>query len=245
MNVAEAGLELRERAVLEMRTLLGRVTPLRNAYRRWINWHRDEDLRLFHDVLSAGPLAGKWRVFGGVILGVERAGMLIEWDRDIDVVVLREDFPALVRSISDLKECGFRLKENFVGSDGTIIGVHLRRHSFQFDFFVADLGAHEDASTRSDLNLFDLQFRELVIIDRTVFEQTGRIPYSEVDHVGVVGRTWPCSSDRPAELALMYGPTWRVPDRSWKGSAAPYAVKVAPYKGLLGTWTPLEGFLNA
>ncbi len=233
------GSRLRQRALLAARTYLGRVTPLRDAYRRVIRRRKDEDLRLFHDVLASGPLAGKWRVFGGAILGLERSGKLIDWDPDIDVLVLRDDFPALVRAVSDLHRSGFRLVENFVGSDGKVIGIHLRRHGFQFDFFLADLiapgvKAGEPAA----------QFRELVLLEGSVFEQTGTLPYTDVGYVVTAGRHWPCSADRIAELEAIYGPNWRTPDRSWTGAQAPYVVARQPYDGSPGTWTPLEDFLK-
>lgn len=230
--------QLRQRALLGARTVLGRVTPLRNAYRSYARHRRDEDLRLFHDVLSSGPLAGKWRVFGGVVLGLERSGRLIDWDRDIDVVVLRDDLPALFQAVADLGESGFRFVENFLGNDRALIGIHLRRRGFQFDFFIADLVAPGEAGGTATL-----EFRELVLVDGSVLEQTGRIPYQDSGYLPAAGRRWPCSADRRAELELMYGPNWRTPNRSWNGSAAPYVTAVRPYTGVRGVWTPLEQLL--
>ena len=219
--------------MLVVRTSLGKVGPLRRVYRRWAAARRGRDLRRFHDVLDSGPLAGRWQLWAGVVLGLERSGDILKWDRDIDVLVSREHFDAFVSTIETLRCSGFLPFENFVGNDGRLIGVHLLRHGFIYDFFIAERVIGTSGTEM-------VEFKELVTKDGSVWEQTGRIPRQQLRPVPAWGRGWPCSSDIPLELEYLYGPSWREPDPDWNASKSPYVVASEPYRRCTGTWTALE-----
>jgi len=65
--------------------------------------------RRLHSVLSKIELV--YWTSGGTTLGIVRHGGLIPWDDDVDICILIEDVPKLLKSVSEFEDCGLTLQE--------------------------------------------------------------------------------------------------------------------------------------
>lgn len=240
--------ESRKRALkadvtLALRSAMGRVQPLKATYRRWYGRRRSDDLRAFHQVLSSSELDGRWWIWGGALLGLERGGDILPWDTDFDVAIRRQDLPALMRTVDILDRRGFKPEANFFDGED-LIAVHLVRHGFNYDFSVLDdvvpdeggAGAARPGGTHPE----ELLYRALTTRAGEVVLLKGRVPTQELSTIHAWGCAWPCAADRDVDLGALYGASWRVPDPGWSALDSPSILRVTPYLGAVGGWTPLD-----
>lgn len=214
--------------ILALRAALGRVAPLRDTYRSWRRSRRVRDIRLFHRVVSSGDLEGRWWIWGGSLLGLERSGDILPWDTDLDVAVRRKDLPALMRTVERLRRAGFEATSNFFDGD-RLIALHLAKHGFDFDFSVLDEVGPDELEYRG----FTTKDGELILLE-------GRVPAQDLSRIDAWGCSWPCAADRDRDLAALYGSDWRTPNPGWSALDSPSLARAAPYPGTLAGWTPLD-----
>lgn len=195
--------------LLRRTPLAGRIFHrLVNGFFAWLFAH---DLRRLHDVLADTDLAGRYWVWGGLLLGWAREGRLLRHDlRDADFGVLTEDVPRLEAAVRALDKAGFGLVTRRLANDGRFIFFrfcrHARWHRSQFEFFVLDVVGdqlryllhHEQGGPEAD---------------RPV-EAEYRLPAQELVPFEFLGRTWLRHADADLELTTIYG-DWSTPQKDW------------------------------
>jgi hypothetical protein len=97
-------------------------------------------LRLINDVLAKTPMAGRYWVFGGLLLGYVREGNVLLHDSvDADFAFLAEDLPVLERCIPALADAGFRPLFRYPGLDGDAFEWSFQRGDAKLEFFRQDV----------------------------------------------------------------------------------------------------------
>jgi hypothetical protein len=179
---------------------LGRVVP---GVHRLLRRLFVADLRGLNDILAGSPLAERYWIWAGLVLGWAREGQVLSHDdMDADFAVLEEDWALLEQAVEALERGGYRGVRRFVNHRGQVTEVVFMRHGARFEFFklwpVGDMvhytvyGRHEDANVEIEEEL----------------------PRQDTEEFSFLGRIWRKVRDHESELAFLYC-DWQTPDRNW------------------------------
>ncbi|MGH9105619.1 MAG: hypothetical protein ACRDZX_07235, partial [Acidimicrobiales bacterium] len=95
-------------------------------------------LRGLHDVLEQTPLAGRYWLDGGLLLGWAREGDALANDTDdVDFGFLAADYPKLASAVPALERAGFSLLQVLRDNNGEVVVLNFKKHGVQFDFVKA------------------------------------------------------------------------------------------------------------
>lgn len=173
-------------------------------------------LQLMHDVLAHSPIAGRYWVNGGMLLGWAREGALLGHDcHDVDFFYRREDTERLEASFPLLEEAGFRLALRFPSVHGDATEYSFRRDGAKFEFFRAELIGDQ-------LSYWHYGFADTPVANEA------RIPAQPLEQFYFLGRSWLKPRDHEAELTTMYG-DWRTPDPGYDYMRSPAIVASYPW----------------
>jgi hypothetical protein len=171
------------------------------------------DLRRFHDVLATTDLAGRYWVWGGLLLGWAREGNLLRADtRDADFAIRSEDLARLDAAVSALTRAGFRRLFRFTNNAGQLTEVTFLRHGSQFEFFLL---FPENGMLRYFMYGSD---------HRGPVEIEAEEPDQPLQPFELAGRSWLKPIDHEAHLACTYG-DWRTPVHRWSYLEQPNIVE--------------------
>ncbi len=170
--------------------------------RRWW-WERE--LAALNDTLAATPLAGRYWVWSGLLLGWARHGRPIKHDPDADFAVRREHLPELEAAFCELLRAGYLPYRRCYDNSGRLTEVCvLTPESRPAEFFVMD-----------PLEGGELAFFVYGETDQGWVQCEGRLPDQQLVPFKFVNRAWMKPEDHERELALVYGDNWRTPDPGW------------------------------
>jgi hypothetical protein len=182
-------------------------------YRRRDQAHRELSRRAFiaslqalNDVLETGPLAGRWWVWGGLLLGWARERAPLADDlADADFAVMRSDLRELINSVPALAGTGFEPLSRHWSNAGDCAEVSFWRDGAKFEFFVMD-----------SVSPGKLQYRIFGAGDHGEgpLEAVAEISDQSLVPFEFLGRTWLKHANHEAELAAIYG-DWRTPAPGW------------------------------
>jgi hypothetical protein len=161
------------------------------------------DLRRLNDVLADTPLAGRYWVWGGVLLGWARDGRLLD-DADADFAIRSEDSDAFDAAVPALERAGFKRIFRFRNNAGEITEYSFLRHGAKFDFFF--LSPCGDGGERRYFTYGETP-------DGWV-ELEGRHPDQPLEKFRFLRRDWLKLKDHDEALTGSYG-DWRTPDPEW------------------------------
>jgi hypothetical protein len=180
------------------------VPVVSERYRRWRGALFEKDLQLLNDVLAESPLAGRYWIWGGMLLGWAREGRLLPHDiGDADFGVDADDADRFDAAEAQLLERGFRRGFRFHSRAGTCTERVLVRHGFKFEFFRMTTVA----PTTHEFHVYAL--------GRTgPMEVVGHLPKQELEPFDFLGRSWMKPRDHELLLRTCYG-DWRTPNPAW------------------------------
>lgn len=117
-----------------------------------------ENLQLINEVLSKENIF--WQVCWGTLIGIMRDNDFIEWDEDIDIIILAEEEEKLKDLLWDLKEKGFELIRHERG------GLYsISRRGEYTDFYVLRKASDEIRYTIDGGYLLEKQILDTMVID--------------------------------------------------------------------------------
>jgi hypothetical protein len=177
-------------------------TTVRHAQDRHYAKRVIPDLRALHDVLESSDLAGRYWLWGGLLLGWAREGGLIAHDRDVDFALMAEDLPRLLRACQAVQAAGFIPLNQFFNNEGRLTELTFRKHGARFEFYVLD---------QVDSNL---RYFSYGMSDGNYLEVEGLVPQQGLVPFEFFDRTWLRHDDYERELDAMYG-DWRTPRSDW------------------------------
>jgi hypothetical protein len=167
----------------------------------------EENLILLHDTLEAGPLAGRYWVLGGLLLGWAREGRILTHDlQDGDFGFFREDHDKLRASVSHLSEAGFKPLHRLRTNEGDPV-----MYAFEKDWATFEFMEHERLGQNFRLWSFGarIEGEEAVMV-----EMVCQVPRFELAPMEFLGRTWQKPDDHDAHLTAMYG-DWKTPNHRY------------------------------
>jgi hypothetical protein len=165
----------------------------------------EHDLRLLNDALARTELAGRYWVWGGLLLGWAREGRVLPHDRgDADFAFSADDHERFLRAVPALIAAGFSYRGYYRNNAGEITEHVLERPGAHFDFF-----RMADAGERYQYYMYGPDYD-----DRGPWEFIGRVKRQELEPFEFLGRTWLKPADHEAELEAIYG-DWRTPNPRW------------------------------
>jgi hypothetical protein len=164
----------------------------------------EQNLRLLHDVLQDGPLADRYWVIGGLLLGWAREGrMLWHEPQDGDFAYFREDRQKLLASVPRLIDAGFNVDRRLSNNQGDPAAYILEKDWASFEFFENE---RRDGVVRS------WSFGSRVRHNETVpIEIVCQVPAFDLAPMEFLGRTWRKPDDHAAYLNAVYG-DWKTPN---------------------------------
>jgi len=159
----------------------------------------EHNLRLLHDVLARTPIAGRFWLFGGLLLGAIREGEIMLHDtKDSDFGFLASDGPALEASFAALVDAGFAPHLRFPAATGPATEYSFLKDGAKFEFFAIEVA--DDRFVWSNHG-----YR-----DTTPIQNRCAIPAQPLDEIAFLDRTWLKVRDVDVELTALYG-DWRTP----------------------------------
>jgi hypothetical protein len=176
-----------------------------------------ENLRLLNDTLARSPLAGRWWMFAGGLLGWAREGNVLLHDSvDVDFLVLDEDIPRLHASIDLLRRAGFQPLFRFPGVGRPTTIFSFLRDGAKFEFMRAE--------RRGEVFSFWSYGpgRGGGIANRHELPAQPLVEFRYLD------RTWLKTRDHDLELTASYG-DWRTPDPAFTYMDSPAIVERVPW----------------
>jgi hypothetical protein len=183
-----------------------------------------EQLRLLNDVLAASPMAGRYWIFSGMLLGLAREGDLLRHDLvDVDFAFRAADEERLLAALPQLAAAGFTPLYRFPSADAHATEYSFERGGAKFEFFAFE-----------------------VVDDRFRFYSYGNgrngpqanelaLPAQPLEPVEFLGRTWLKVRDHEAELEALYG-DWRTPDPGYDYMCSPAIVRRYPWEDSSFGW---------
>jgi hypothetical protein len=182
------------------------------------------DLRRLNDVLSDTPLAGRYWVWGGLLLGWARDGRLLD-DWDADFAVRSEDERAFHEAVPALEQAGYRRLFRFRNNEGEVTEYCFLRHGIKFDFFLLFPGSK--ATER--------RYYEYGEVPGGWEELEGVLPVQPLEWFRFLDRQWLKPADHEQILTAHYG-DWRTPDPDWSFLNDAAIVDRRPWQALDYTW---------
>jgi len=185
---------------------LRRLPGLARAEVRFRGWLLRRNLRRLNDVVARTPLAGRYWIFCGVLLGWAREGKLLAHDfRDADLAYDDADHDRFLAAVPAIVEAGFTPAFRFRSNDGEVTEHSFVRQGAKFEFF--RLARRDD------------QYRYYVYArdperEGGHLELLGAVPAQPLEPIEFLDRTWLKPVDHELELHAMYG-DWRTPDPGW------------------------------
>jgi hypothetical protein len=164
--------------------------------------HFVPDLLALHDVLADTELAGRYWIWGGMLLGWAREGGLLAHDRDADFALFSVDLPRLLRAAPALRRAGFQPLHQFRNHKGQVTELTFSRHNAKFEFF-----AMEPVDGMLQYYVYGWPPDHLVEVE-------GQVPNQELVPFEFLGRSWLRHADHERELECIYG-DWRTPQLDW------------------------------
>lgn len=168
---------------------------------------RDEavaSLQLFNDILAASPLAGRYWIYSGMLLGWAREGDLIKGDyHDFDFAVQDEDWGRLQQASIELIKAGFLPRSRFP-SFGLRCNVLVFQHgAIRFEIYRMDSDGPDHWRSYSYGGLYGADWENV--------HRFRRQPLVPIDFLD---RLWLKVLDHETELTDDYG-DWHTPDPDW------------------------------
>jgi hypothetical protein len=202
----------------QLRYLPERISWLRNGSRRRRLVAFEENMHRLHDAFDRSPMAGRYWIWAGLLLGWAREGRVLPHDiGDADFGFDSCDDEIFDRAEPYLLEAGFRRWFSFRNSQGELTERVYTRSGFKFEFFrMRDVGA--------DTHQVHVYYPG----DDGPIELVSRIPKQELEPFEFLGRTWMKPLDHDLSLRSCYG-NWRVPDPNWNAFADPSLVAQRPW----------------
>lgn len=177
------------------------LRPLAKRVRRWL-WERE--LRGLNDTLAASPLAGKYWLWAGLLLGWAREGRPLLHDGDADLGVLVDDVPLLEEAIPALERAGYSVWRRYYNNDGKLTEIA---------FLLKDR-THVDVMIMEPVGDGKLRYFVYGEVGGTFMQLECHIPRQELVPFDFLSRTWLKHADHELELKTIYG-EWRVPNKHW------------------------------
>lgn len=171
-----------------------------------------ENLILARDALTAVNV--RYFLMDGTLLGLVRDGRFIDWDTDIDIGVLPEDFSVLSFGLytSLMRRSGFTYQ--FVGVWGKHFVVHWWRKNLQLDLcFYFRRGDQRVAYSSDGCESFETSYPAPLIES-----------FSPVDFYG---KTFMVPEYKEAVLSHQYG-DWKIRRTDWNWRTSPLNVLIRP-----------------
>ncbi|MBX2999498.1 MAG: LicD family protein [Caldilineaceae bacterium] len=157
------------------------------------------NLQLLHDTLAGTPLAERYWVWGGLLIGWAREGRILSHDaNDADFAFLRRDRAHFLAAIPALTEVGFVPTLRWTNNAGAATEYVFRKDGASFEFF--------EMAEEGDAFCYWLY--------RSGVEYACRIPRHDLSPMTFLDRTWLKPADHDKILTAIYG-DWRVPDPRW------------------------------
>jgi hypothetical protein len=179
-------------------------------------------LRRLHDALASTPIAGRYWVSGGVLLGWAREGHLLSHDAlDADFNYRAEDAQRLEASLPALVDAGFRLARRFPNIDDQPTQWVVDLDEAIFDFFCVQIEGDRLRWSSYGTNTDPTSPHSHV-------QNICEIPALPLEEFAFLGRHWLKPVDHEAELTSIYGP-WRTPDPNYDFMRGPAIVERRPW----------------
>lgn len=197
-----------------VRAKVGRQARWSRLVRVSQQWLARRELQDLNDALSATPLAGRYWICGGLLLGWAREGRVLSHDAwDFDFYLRAEDAHLLAAATGALRRAGFKRLYRFRNATGLVTEYAFVRHGARFEFFLLFETARSGTRT-----YFLIEGGEE--IENEIADQ----PLEEFDFLG---RKWLKPRFHEQHLAETYG-EWQVPDKGWSARRAPCVVAIRP-----------------
>lgn len=179
------------------------------------------NLRLLHDLLARTPMAGRYWLFGGLLLSAVREGEIMPHDtKDADFAFLAEDDALLRGTFAALVEAGFEPYLRFPGATGIATEYSFMKDDAKFEFFRVEIDDQDRFTWANYGRLHDGH--------HTPIRNNCAIPAQPLDELRFLDRTWLKPRDADFELTALYG-DWRTPDADFSYMEAPTIVGREPW----------------
>ncbi len=197
---------------------LRRLTaPLRKR-NQYLAFQRD--LRLLHDVLETTPLAGRYWLRAGLLLGWAREGRVLTHDaNDADFGYLQTDRKHLLQALPSLLEAGFHPGNVFRNNAGIATEYRVLRGDARFEFF---------AMTEVGNELEYLLYAHHGAYKKKPVQIRCRVPRHGLEKIEFIGRQWHKPDRHEEQLEVMYG-AWQQPDPEHQYTDSGAAVERVPW----------------
>jgi glycosyltransferase involved in cell wall biosynthesis len=162
----------------------------------------EKNLVLLHDTLAATPMAERYWVIGGLLIGWAREGRVLPHDcQDGDFGLLQEDREAFLKAIPILTAAGFEPLARYLDNRGIPVEYAFTKDGARFDFFL-----HEPAGDHIRCIFFGASPGPK---DPRPIEMISQVPRYGLAPMDFLGRRWRKPDDHEAFLAAEYG-EWRA-----------------------------------
>ena len=167
---------------------------------RWgsLERRRRRGLVRLHEQLSRTPLADRYWLTLGLLLGCIRDGGPIASDRDFDFGFLDRDLPHFLSAMRKLRAAGFDLRPPQVNNDGRTTRWSFKYRGVKFEFFLFD---------RNGANI-----RWHCHKRKPPLEMVNEVPAHGFSGFELYGKRWQIPDDPEDVLARIYGGDWRTPN---------------------------------
>ncbi len=176
-----------------------------------------DNLRLLHDALARTPIAGRFWLWGGLLLGAIREGDILLHDtEDADFAFLGEDVALLHAAFPALVGAGFRPLLRYPGATGPATEYTFAKDGQKFEFFRFELAGDR------------LMWCNYGVRGADPLQNVCAMPAQPLDELDFLGRPWLKTRDPDVELTTLYG-DWRTPRPGFDYMEAPTIVERRPW----------------
>lgn len=213
-----------ESLVLPPYKSLERIPGFRRVSTRVQLRRYEQVVRELHATLATTPLADRYLLACGLLLGYHRENRILPWDCwDADLEVSERHLPELAATLPLLARAGWRYRTTWCTNDGKVAEVRLMRKLVGLDLFVTyDRGAETASWVFSKRDGKWLQAEQ-------------RVPAGGVQEVDFIGLRWRAPDPIEPVLTALYG-NWRSPEPDWDYMASPSIVDVQPWRRPAVRW---------